>query len=308
MSQAGDIRMRVQNLKVEVAETGEAILKGVSFELQAGRVFALVGESGSGKSVTSLAAMRLLPEALEITDGSVQVDDQDLFGLSESRMQSVRGRRVAMIFQNAMSALNPVQNVGQQVAETLRLHTTLRGDGLRQRVVQLFAEVGIPDADSRYHFFPHQLSGGQQQRVMIAMALACEPEVLIADEPTTALDVTIQEQVLKLIGEPSKSGSVTEVPKDAESSSTQESLRTWGIGADGKGRPWRTTPFASAKRTKPRCGDPFGPDEEHEPARSRFPRETTLSRSRRDCPVFRAGLHTSGVSRSISTKFVYRTS
>jgi peptide/nickel transport system ATP-binding protein len=205
MSQVGDIRMRVQNLKVEVAETGEDILKGVSFELQAGRVFALVGESGSGKSVTSLAAMRLLPEALDITDGSVHVDDQDLFGLSEARMQSVRGRRVAMIFQNAMSALNPVQNVGQQVAETLRLHTTLRGDGLRQRVVQLFAEVGIPDPDSRYRFFPHQLSGGQQQRVMIAMALACEPEVLIADEPTTALDVTIQEQVLKLIGELTRS-------------------------------------------------------------------------------------------------------
>jgi peptide/nickel transport system ATP-binding protein len=193
--------MRVEDLRVELAENGETILKGVSFELEAGKIFALVGESGSGKSVTSLAAMRLLPEALVITGGAVHVGKQDLFDLSESRMQTVRGRRVAMIFQNAMTALNPVQTVGQQVAETLELHTTLKGKTIRQRVVQLFAEVGIPDPESRFSFYPHQLSGGQQQRVMIAMALACEPDVLIADEPTTALDVTIQEQVLELIRE-----------------------------------------------------------------------------------------------------------
>jgi peptide/nickel transport system ATP-binding protein len=205
MSQAGDVRMQVRDLRVELAETGEQILKGVSFDLKAGHIFALVGESGSGKSVTSLAAMRLLPDALLITSGAVQVGQQDLFDLPESRMQNVRGRRVAMIFQNAMTALNPVQTVGQQVAETLRLHTALRGDSLRQRVVQLFAEVGIPEPDSRYRFYPHQLSGGQQQRVMIAMALACEPEILIADEPTTALDVTIQEQVLALVRELTRS-------------------------------------------------------------------------------------------------------
>lgn len=199
MSQTPDIRMRVQDLRVELAETGEQILKGVSLELTAGKIFALVGESGSGKSVTSLATMRLLPDALAITGGSIQVGDQDLLDLPEAKMQNLRGRQVAMIFQNAMSALNPVQTVGKQVAETLRLHTALRGDGLRQRVVQLFTEVGIPDPDKRYNFFPHQLSGGQQQRIMIAMALACEPDILIADEPTTALDVTIQEQVLKLI-------------------------------------------------------------------------------------------------------------
>ena len=116
-------------------------------------------------------------------------------------MQEVRGRKVAMIFQNAMTALNPVQSVGAQVAETLRLHTTLRRGNLRARVLELFAEVGIPDPDTRFNFYPHELSGGQQQRIMIAMALACEPQVLIADEPTTALDVTIQEQVLGLIQE-----------------------------------------------------------------------------------------------------------
>ncbi len=205
MSTKKDIRMRIEGLRVELAESGVEILKGISLELEAGKVFALVGESGSGKSVTSMAAMRLLPDALKITGGSVQVGEQDLFDLSESKMQTVRGRRVAMIFQNAMTALNPVQTVGQQVAETLKLHTSLRADALRQRVVQLFTEVGIPDPAQRFSFYPHQLSGGQQQRVMIAMALACEPEVLIADEPTTALDVTIQEQVLQLIRELTRS-------------------------------------------------------------------------------------------------------
>ncbi|WP_051230114.1 ABC transporter ATP-binding protein [Haliea salexigens] len=201
----GTLCLQVRDLTVTLADTGTAIVKGVSFELQAGKVFALVGESGSGKSVTSLAAMRLLPDALRISGGSVEVAGQDLFGLSEARMQEVRGRRVAMIFQNAMSALNPVQTVGRQVAETLLLHTRLRGAALRDRVVTLFHEVGIPDPEQRFDFFPHQLSGGQQQRVMIAMALACEPDVLIADEPTTALDVTIQLQVLNLIRELTRS-------------------------------------------------------------------------------------------------------
>lgn len=197
--------LAIRDLEVVLADSGEPILKGVSLELQAGRIFALVGESGSGKSVTSLASMRLLPEALRITAGQVHLGEQDLFALPEARMQEVRGRRVAMIFQNAMSALNPVQTVGQQVAETLKLHTSLRGQALRQRVVALFEEVGIPEPDQRFGFFPHQLSGGQQQRVMIALALACEPEVLIADEPTTALDVTIQDQVLRLIRELTRS-------------------------------------------------------------------------------------------------------
>jgi peptide/nickel transport system ATP-binding protein len=194
-----DKRLQVDNLEVRVAVSGEPILKGVSFWLNAGEIFALVGESGSGKSVSSLGVMRLLPDALEIVGGRVRMQDADLFALTEKQMQTVRGRRVAMIFQNAMSSLNPVQKVGKQVAETLQLHRKLGNSELKNRVIDLFREVGLPDPEERYDFYPHQLSGGQQQRVMIAMALACEPEILIADEPTTALDVTIQEQVLKLI-------------------------------------------------------------------------------------------------------------
>ena len=195
----GNRRLQVDDLEVQVAATGEPILKGVNFWLNAGEIFALVGESGSGKSISSLGVMRLLPDALEITGGTVKMQDADLFDLTEKQMQTVRGRRVAMIFQNAMSSLNPVQKVGKQVAETLRLHRKLGNSELRNRVIELFREVGLPDPEERFDFYPHQLSGGQQQRVMIALALACEPEILIADEPTTALDVTIQEQVLKLI-------------------------------------------------------------------------------------------------------------
>jgi peptide/nickel transport system ATP-binding protein len=202
---APDRRLQVDNLEVRVATSAEPILKGVNFYLKAGQIFALVGESGSGKSISSLGVMRLLPDALEITGGSVRMHDADLFALTEKQMQTVRGRRVAMIFQNAMSSLNPVQKVGKQVAETLRLHRQLSTTELRQRVIELFREVGLPNPEERFDFYPHQLSGGQQQRVMIALALACEPEILIADEPTTALDVTIQEQVLKLIRSLAKS-------------------------------------------------------------------------------------------------------
>jgi len=194
-----NVRLRVEDLEVRLANSKEVLIDKISLEVKAGEIFALVGESGSGKSVTSLAILRLLPAALEISGGTVQIPGADIFSLTEQQMQTVRGRRVAMIFQNALTSLNPVQKVGKQVAETLQLHTPLRKSALRDRVVELFEEVGIPDASSRYDFYPHELSGGQQQRVMIAMALACEPEILIADEPTTALDVTIQEQVLDLI-------------------------------------------------------------------------------------------------------------
>ncbi|KGE02912.1 ABC transporter ATP-binding protein [Pseudohaliea rubra] len=191
--------LTLEGLSVILTETAEALVKDVAIHLRAGEIFALVGESGSGKSITSLAGMRLLPEALHIGSGRALMGATDLFALPEARMQTIRGRRMAMIFQNPMSALNPVKTVFRQVAETLRLHTKLRGAALRDRVTSLLEEVGIPDPRQRMDFYPHQLSGGQQQRIMIAMALACEPEVLIADEPTTALDVTIQKQVLELI-------------------------------------------------------------------------------------------------------------
>ncbi|WP_038150468.1 ABC transporter ATP-binding protein [Thiomicrorhabdus chilensis] len=195
--QANQPVLEVKNLQVEVEQA--ALIQNISFEIQAGEIFALVGESGSGKSLTSLAIMRLLPEALQVTDGHILLNQQDLFSLPEHQMQKVRGKQVAMIFQEPMTSLNPVMKVGDQVAEVLRVHLHLSPKKARSRVVELFEEVGIPEADSRYDWYPHQLSGGQKQRVMIAMALACEPDLLIADEPTTALDVTIQAQVLQLL-------------------------------------------------------------------------------------------------------------
>ena len=192
--------LTVENLQLQLASAPQTtLLKGISFEIQRGEVFALVGESGSGKSLTSLAIMRLLPEALKVTAGKVLLEGQDILQLTEAEMQHLRGNRMAMIFQEPMTALNPVMTIGDQVAEVIQIHQKLGRKAIQQRVIQLFKEVGIPNAENRLHWYPHQLSGGQKQRVMIAMALACEPELLIADEPTTALDVTIQAQVLQLL-------------------------------------------------------------------------------------------------------------
>jgi len=189
--------LQVNGLSVKVDDV--TLINDIQFEIQPSEIFALVGESGSGKSLTSLAIMRLLPEALTITGGAIKLNQQDLFALPEYEMQKVRGKQVAMIFQEPMTSLNPVMKVGEQVAEVLRVHLGLSNKQARSKVVDLFNEVGIPEADARYDWYPHQLSGGQKQRVMIAMALACEPDLLIADEPTTALDVTIQAQVLNLL-------------------------------------------------------------------------------------------------------------
>lgn len=187
----------IQNLVVKVGET--TLIDRISFQIQPGEIFALVGESGSGKSLTSLAVMRLLPDALSIAAGDIHLHQQSLLNLSEAQMQKVRGKSVAMIFQEPMTSLNPVMRVGDQVAEVLRVHLGLSSKQAQTKVIELFNEVGIPQAEERINWYPHQLSGGQKQRVMIAMALACEPDLLIADEPTTALDVTIQAQVLKLL-------------------------------------------------------------------------------------------------------------
>jgi peptide/nickel transport system ATP-binding protein len=172
---------------------------GVDLEIRKGECFALVGESGSGKSMTALSLMRLLPETAQVRRGRVLLQGQDLLALPEAAMRTVRGRRLAMIFQEPSTALNPVLTVERQISEVLERHTRLRGAAVRQRALELLDQVGIPDRERRLGEFPFQLSGGLKQRVMIASALAAEPEVLIADEPTTALDVTIQAQILELL-------------------------------------------------------------------------------------------------------------
>ena len=172
---------------------------GVDFSVRRGEVLGLVGESGCGKSVTSLSVLRLIGQPGRIVEGEIIFDGQDLLRLPESEMVHVRGNRISMIFQQPQSALNPVYRVGGQIAEVLEIHKNLKREAGAQRAVELLQMVGIPDADQRSMAFPHELSGGMAQRVMIAMALACAPELLIADEPTTALDVTIQAQILNLM-------------------------------------------------------------------------------------------------------------
>ncbi len=175
-------------------------LSGVSLRVPPGRTLALVGESGCGKSMTALAIMRLLPEPpARIVAGQVMLDGVDLAALPERRMLAVRGKAVSMIFQDPMSSLNPVATVGEQIVEVLRRHEGLGGRAARQRAVELLELVGIPDAAARLDEYPHRLSGGMCQRVMIAIAIACRPALLVADEPTTALDVTVQAQILELL-------------------------------------------------------------------------------------------------------------
>jgi len=173
---------------------------GVSFEVPRGKTVGLVGESGCGKSVTSLSIMGLLPMPPgRIERGSLRFDGQELVGLSERELRSLRGRKIGMIFQEPMTALNPVFTVGMQVMEAVRAHAKVSRSAARARAIELFTRVGIPAPEERIEAYPHQLSGGMRQRVMIAIALASEPELLIADEPTTALDVTIQAQILDLL-------------------------------------------------------------------------------------------------------------
>ena len=171
----------------------------VSFDVPRGGALGLVGESGCGKSVTSLSILRLIQAPGRIASGEIVFDGRDLLRLDAREMRAVRGARIAMIFQEPMSSLNPVYTVGAQIAESLLLHRAMSRSAARDRVVELLTQVGIPSPAERAGAYPHQLSGGMRQRVMIAMALACEPQLLIADEPTTALDVTIQAQILELL-------------------------------------------------------------------------------------------------------------
>ncbi len=192
----------VEDLKVEF-RTAEGVFKavdGVNLRLDRGRVLGLVGESGCGKTMTALSILRLIPSPPgRITGGSIRLDGQDLLGLDERAMRAVRGRRIAMVFQEPSTALNPVLTAGEQVAEMLRVHLKMGRAAAWARAVELLQLVGIPSPDRRARDYPHQLSGGMRQRVMIAMAVACSPDLLIADEPTTALDVTIQAQILALL-------------------------------------------------------------------------------------------------------------
>ena len=173
----------------------------VSFQIDPGFTLGVVGESGSGKSVTSLTIMRLLAASAQVHDGSISFLGQDLIGLPEKEMRKIRGAEISMIFQEPTSSLNPVHKVGQQVMEAIVQHQRVGKSEARKRTIELFNEVGIPEPESRLDYYPHQMSGGQKQRAMIAMALSCNPSLLIADEPTTALDVTIQKQILDLIRE-----------------------------------------------------------------------------------------------------------
>jgi oligopeptide/dipeptide ABC transporter ATP-binding protein len=172
---------------------------GVSFSLQKGEVLCLVGESGCGKSMTALSILRLVPPPGSIIGGEVIFDGRDLMNLEAEDMRLVRGDRISMVFQEPMSALNPVFPLGDQVAEVLRVHRNMKREEAHLKAVELLDRVGIPDPERRAGEYPHQMSGGMQQRALIAMAMACEPELLIADEPTTALDVTVQAQILRLM-------------------------------------------------------------------------------------------------------------
>ncbi|NKC29239.1 ABC transporter ATP-binding protein [Falsiroseomonas selenitidurans] len=173
---------------------------GISFRVEAGKTLAVVGESGCGKSVTALAVMGLLPQGAEI-GGGIRLDGEELLALTPDQRRARRGGAMAMVFQEPMTSLNPAFTAGEQVAEALRLHQGLAPDAAFARAVEMFARVRIPEPERRARNYPHQLSGGMRQRVMIAMALACRPRLLIADEPTTALDVTVQAQILALIDE-----------------------------------------------------------------------------------------------------------
>ena len=202
MTQNGDILLSIRKLSTHFF-TEQGVVKSVqdvSFDLHAGKTLAVVGESGCGKSVTALSVMRLIPwPPGKIVEGDILLNGKSLLTLSEGRMRQIRGNDIAMIFQEPMTSLNPVFTVGNQIIEAIVLHRKVSVRQARQQAIEMMRKVGIADPHRRIDEYPHQMSGGMRQRVMIAMALSCSPKLLIADEPTTALDVTIQAQILELL-------------------------------------------------------------------------------------------------------------
>ncbi|MHB8482486.1 MAG: ABC transporter ATP-binding protein [Nitrospiria bacterium] len=193
--------LRIKNLKTYFY-TRQGIIKAVddiTLTVEKGKVLGLVGESGSGKSMTALSVLRLVPPPGKIVSGDILFENQSLLTLNDEEMRKRRGKEISMIFQEPMTSLNPVFTVGEQVAEMLRLHLKMSRKEAKEKTIELFKGVGIPSEEKRYHEYPHQLSGGMRQRVMIAMAISCNPKLIFADEPTTALDVTIQAQILNLL-------------------------------------------------------------------------------------------------------------
>ena len=199
----GELLLSVRDLRTSFATDAGTVkaVDGVSFDLHRGEVLAVVGESGSGKSVTAMSVLGLVPSPPGRTSGQVLWKGRDLLGLGERELCRIRGAEISMVFQDPMSSLNPLHTVGRQIAEVVRLHTSSTRKQAAERAIEMLDLVGIPQARRRSRSYPHEFSGGMRQRVMIGMALACEPDLLIADEPTTALDVTIQAQVLELLQE-----------------------------------------------------------------------------------------------------------
>ena len=193
--------LSVRNLKTSFfTHVGEVkAVRGISFDVNQGEVLGIVGESGSGKSVTSLSIMGLLQHPGRVVDGEIFFQDQDILSYGKRRMRRVRGKEIAMIFQDPMTSLNPVYTVGNQIMEMLQEHEDIGKGEAKRRAIEMLRMVGIPSPEKRIHNYPHEFSGGMRQRAMIAIALACSPKLLIADEPTTALDVTIQAQILELL-------------------------------------------------------------------------------------------------------------
>lgn len=208
MQQTSDLTLEVQNLSVSIT-TQKGILtpaRGVSLKIPRGKIVGIVGESGCGKSMTARAIMQLLRPPARITGGDILLDGKSIMNLSREKLCAIRGSEISMIFQEPMTSLNPVMKVGSQVDEAVRIHMNIPASEVRKKTIEMFEAVGIPEPAERCGAYPHELSGGLRQRVMIAMAMICHPRLLIADEPTTALDVTVEAQILRLMRELNRTG------------------------------------------------------------------------------------------------------